>query len=49
MNWFTTLLAVMSLSMSGIVQEQEIVHDAEQYILDAQNGKRWAAEDKALR
>ena len=26
----------------------KIVHDAEYYILEAQNGKRWAAEDKEL-
>jgi arylsulfatase len=26
----------------------EIVHDAEYYILEAQNGERWAAEDAAL-
>ena len=26
----------------------KIVHDAEYYILEAQNGKRWAAEDKDL-
>ena len=25
-----------------------IVHDAEYYILHAQNGKKWAAEDKEL-
>ena len=26
----------------------QIVHDAEYYILEAQNGKKWAAEDKGL-
>ena len=26
----------------------KIVHDAEYYILEAQNGKKWAAEDKEL-
>ena len=26
----------------------DIVHDAEYYILEAQNGERWAAEDAAL-
>ena len=29
-------------------QAAEIVHDAEYYILEAQNGDRWAAEDTAL-
>jgi arylsulfatase len=28
--------------------EDKIVHDAEYYILEAQNGKKWAAEDKEL-
>ena len=26
----------------------EIVHDAEYYVLEAQNGEKWAANDKAL-
>ena len=26
----------------------KIVHDAEYYVLEAQNGEKWAAEDKAL-
>ncbi len=26
----------------------EIIHDAEYYVLEAQHGKKWAAEDKAL-
>ena len=28
--------------------QQPVVHDAEYYILDAQNGQKWAAEDKDL-
>ena len=28
--------------------EKKIIHDAEYYILEAQNGKQWAAEDRAL-
>jgi arylsulfatase len=27
---------------------QEIIHDAEYYIVESQNGKRWATEDKDL-
>ena len=27
---------------------QDIVHDAEYYVLEAQHGDAWAAEDKAL-
>jgi len=30
------------------VQAQDIVHDAEFYVLEAQNGEKWAAEDKGL-
>ncbi|MBW1752115.1 MAG: sulfatase, partial [Deltaproteobacteria bacterium] len=26
----------------------EIIHDAEYYVLEAQHGKKWAAEDKEL-
>ncbi len=26
----------------------EIIHDAEYYVLEAQHGEKWAAEDKAL-
>ncbi len=29
-------------------QESKIVHDAEYYILEAQNGKKWAADDKTV-
>ena len=33
---------------SGWTATAQIVHDAEYYILEAQNGTRWAAEDRAL-
>ena len=33
---------------AGSKKGGEIVHDAEYYILEAQNGKKWAAEDKDL-
>ena len=26
----------------------KIIHDAEYYVLDAQHGEKWAAEDKGL-
>jgi len=42
----------LSIVTSGVAcaqsKKSEIVHDAEYYILAAQNGERWAAEDKAL-
>ena len=28
-------------------QEAPIIHDAEYYILEAQNGEKWTSEDKA--
>ena len=36
------------LFFASCANAEEIVHDAEYYILEAQNGKKWAAEDKAL-
>jgi arylsulfatase len=36
------------LSAAVLSRAQSIVHDAEYYILEAQNGDRWAAEDRAL-
>ena len=37
-----------SLMCSTLAQGSKIVHDAEYYILEAQNGERWAAEDVAI-
>jgi arylsulfatase A-like enzyme len=45
------LLALASLGFAiwtGQGMAKDIVHDAEFYILKAQNGERWAAEDEAL-
>ena len=41
-------IATMLLSSSiGLAKEKsKIVHDAEYYILEAQHGKKWAAEDR---
>lgn len=38
----------LALSLSTQAQDAPIVHDAEYYILEAQNGERWADEDKAI-
>ena len=35
-------------SVSAQPRQERIVHDAEFYVLEAQNGKRWAAEDEKL-
>ncbi|MBW1873087.1 MAG: sulfatase-like hydrolase/transferase [Deltaproteobacteria bacterium] len=44
------LLVGLSSGLMNAVQAQgsKIVHDAEYYILEAQNGERWAAEDEEL-
>jgi len=35
-------------AISGPVQAADIIHDAEYYILEAQNGKKWAEDDIAV-
>lgn len=41
-----TLIVLLCCAFS--VSAKEIIHDAEHYILEAQHGKKWATEDKAL-
>ena len=42
----TGLLAFIgALALSSSARAADIVHDAEYYILEAQNGTRWAVED----
>jgi len=45
-----TAVTALNFSMSGIAAhaQSRIVHDAEYYILQAQNGEKWAAEDQTL-
>jgi hypothetical protein len=43
------LLLVAALSMSGaFASAKGIVHDAEYYVLEKQNGEQWSLEDKDL-
>ncbi len=42
------LSLTLSLALAVVVDAREIVHDAEYYILEAQNGKVWAVEDQEL-
>ena len=42
--WFTEIPAQSAQPQS----DQPIAHDSEYYILEAQNGARWAADDKAV-
>ena len=47
----TQILAVTSTLMCGAASVQaadKLTHDAEYYILEAQNGEKWAADDKAV-
>ena len=53
--WNTGLTSVVScllvLSTSfawGQTGQKKIIHDAEYYVLEAQNGERWAAEDRQI-
>jgi len=39
---------LLLLGFATTVAAKDIVHDAEYYIIEAQNGERWAAEDKKL-
>ena len=42
------VMAAIAFAMCGpgIVSSKEIIHDAEYYVLEAQHGEKWAAEDK---
>ncbi|TWT34111.1 Arylsulfatase precursor [Blastopirellula retiformator] len=42
-----SLIAGMMLA-GQVLAQSKIVHDAEYYILEAQNGKKWEAEDKGI-
>jgi hypothetical protein len=42
-------IAILLLVVGAVsVKAKEIIHDAEYYVLEAQYGEKWAAEDKAL-
>jgi arylsulfatase len=45
---FLLLVIVLSPSYSEPAHAKSIQHDAEYYILEAQNGERWAADDKTV-
>jgi len=42
------VVALLAVFATGVYAADEIVHDAEYYILEAQNGERWDAEDREL-
>jgi len=43
-----SIITILILASYQFSNSQDIVHDAEYYILEAQHGERWAAEDKQL-
>ncbi len=43
-----TLLLPNLISAPTKAAEQAIIHDAEYYILQAQNAEKWAADDRAV-
>ena len=45
---FLLFVMVLSPSCPAPAGAQEIVHDAEYYILEAQHGERWKAEDAEI-
>ena len=48
-NNYYLLIFLFLLGSAGLVSAQnKIVHDAEYYVIEAQNGERWASEDKDL-
>jgi len=42
------LVLISSVWSAAVWAESQIIHDAEYYVLEAQHGKKWAAEDKEL-
>ena len=44
----TAVVALLALVAAGVASAQDIVHDAEYYILEAQNGEQWARDDEAI-
>jgi arylsulfatase len=51
-NLYTVLTVLLGMSITitscNAKDKSKVVHDAEYYILEAQNGKKWATDDKKL-
>ena len=43
-----TLLCLASICSSAVAQDDEIIHDAEYHILQAQHAEDWAKDDAAV-
>ena len=48
MKQYAHLMLLAACALPVTATAQEIIHDAEYYILEVQNGERWAAEDEEL-
>jgi len=45
---FIAIVSLLLAGPGGVWAKDKIIHDAEYYILEAQNGEKWAADDKAI-
>lgn len=45
---YQLLIMIFMLICGNILAQNQIIHDAEYYIIEAQNGKKWAVEDGDL-
>jgi arylsulfatase len=45
---FIAIVSLLLAGPGGVWAKDKIAHDAEYYILEAQNGEKWAADDKAI-
>jgi len=48
MKNYILFIAFAFLAFSNVTAQNQIIHDAEYYIIEAQNGKKWAVEDGEL-
>ena len=48
MKKIIVLTAFFCFNTLIINAQKKIVHDAEYYVIEAQNGKKWAADDKTI-
>ncbi len=47
-KFYLFTLTILIGSLGTLTAQNKIVHDAEYYVIEAQNGERWAGEDKDL-
>ena len=48
MNKILTLLVLFCVNSFMLHAQDAIIHDAEYYVIEAQNGEKWAADDKTI-